>query len=112
MERLTSRYERDMSVKKKSEDSKVLTVKMNQEKQSLERNMTVRRDKKKENLTKKLLEHERYNKNSRQEICRNYVARRLFMATLIFISTWPNKHVKVFFFQKIKHIKPLAKGFY
>ena len=59
MERLTSRYERDMSVKKKSEDSKVLTVKMNQEKQSLERNMTVRRDKKKENLTKKLLEHER-----------------------------------------------------
>ena len=31
-----------------------------QEKEDLEKNMTLRRDKKKESLTRKMLEHERY----------------------------------------------------
>ncbi len=45
--------------KRKADDARVLTIRHQQEKDDLERNMTLKRDKKKESLTKKLLEHER-----------------------------------------------------
>lgn len=38
----------------------MLTLRLQREKEDLEKNLTVRRDKKKESLTRKLLEHERY----------------------------------------------------
>jgi len=45
--------------RKRPDEQKVLTIKLQQERDNLEKNMTLRRDKKKESLTKKLLEHER-----------------------------------------------------
>lgn len=60
LERLTHRFEREMQVKrKKPEDQNVLTLRHQQEKDDLEKNMTLRRDKKKESITRKMLEHER-----------------------------------------------------
>ncbi|KAL1110495.1 hypothetical protein AAG570_008023, partial [Ranatra chinensis] len=60
LERLTSRFEREMTAKKKRpEDTEVLTLKLQQERDDLEKNMTLRRERKKESLTRKLLEHER-----------------------------------------------------
>ncbi|XP_014284200.1 hillarin [Halyomorpha halys] len=60
LERLTSRFEREMiSKRKRPEDTKVLTLRLQQERDDLEKNMTLRRERKKESLTKKLLEHER-----------------------------------------------------
>ena len=60
LEKLTSRFERELATKrKKPEDQKVLTLKLQQEREDLEKNMTLRRDKKKESITRKLLEHER-----------------------------------------------------
>lgn len=61
LERLTDRFEREMVGKKKRPDEhKVLTLRLQQERDDLEKHMTLRRDKKKENLTRKMLEHERY----------------------------------------------------
>lgn len=60
LEKITSRFEREMSAKRKRpEDTKVLTLRLQQERDDLEKNMTLRRERKKESLTKKLLEHER-----------------------------------------------------
>ena len=60
LERLTSRFERELQTKKKRpEEQKVLTLRHQQEREDLEKNMTIRRDKKKESITRKLLEHER-----------------------------------------------------
>ncbi|XP_076307028.1 hillarin-like [Tachypleus tridentatus] len=62
LERLTSRYQHDMKNRRKkisTEDEKVLTVRHQQERNNLEKNMTIKLDKKKESLTKKLLEQER-----------------------------------------------------
>jgi hypothetical protein len=60
LERLTSRFEREMQMKRKRDDQNVLTLRHQQEKEDLEKNMTLRRDKKKESITRKMLEHERY----------------------------------------------------
>lgn len=61
LERLTTRFERELQTKRKRPDEhKVLTLRLQQEREDLEKNMTIRRDKKKESLTRKLLEHERY----------------------------------------------------
>lgn len=46
--------------RKRPDEQKVLTLRLQQEQEELEKNMTLRRDKKKESITKKLLEHERY----------------------------------------------------
>ncbi|KAK8738384.1 hypothetical protein OTU49_003839 [Cherax quadricarinatus] len=60
LEKLTSQFERDLATKKRSrEESKVLTVRHQKERDELEKNMTMKRDMKKENLTRKMLEHER-----------------------------------------------------
>lgn len=49
-----------MQVKrKKPEEQNVLTLRHQQEREDLEKNMTLRRDKKKESITRKMLEHER-----------------------------------------------------
>jgi len=61
LDKLTSRFERELTAKKKkADDAKVLTLRLKKERDDLEKNLTVRRDKKKESLTRKLLEHERY----------------------------------------------------
>ena len=60
LDKLTSRFERELAAKKKkADDAKVLTLRLKKERDDLEKNLTVRRDKKKESLTRKLLEHER-----------------------------------------------------
>lgn len=61
LERLTSRFQQEMQVKKRRPDSEIgaLTLRHQQERADLEKNMTLRRDKKKESLTRKMLEHER-----------------------------------------------------
>jgi hypothetical protein len=60
LERLASRFQRELQNKKKRpEEQKVLTLRHQQEREDLEKNMTIRRDKKKESITRKLLEHER-----------------------------------------------------
>lgn len=60
LEKLTSRFERELATKrKKPDEQKVLTTRLQKEREDLEKNLTVRRDKKKESLTRKLLEHER-----------------------------------------------------
>jgi len=60
LERITSRFERDLAIKKRNkEEAKLLTVKHNREKDELEKNMTIKRNKTKEGLTRKMLEHER-----------------------------------------------------
>ena len=60
LEKLTAKFEKELSRKKNKEDLKVLTVKQNKEKEEFEKNMTIKREKKKEHVTKKLLEQERY----------------------------------------------------
>lgn len=58
---LVLRFERDLATKKRTrEESKVLTVRHQKEREELEKNMTIKRDMKKENLTRKMLEHERW----------------------------------------------------
>ena len=52
LEQLSEKWER--------ERGKARTQQFQQEKEDLEKNMTLRRDKKKESLTRKMLEHERY----------------------------------------------------
>ncbi|CAG9834340.1 unnamed protein product [Diabrotica balteata] len=59
LERLTSKFEREMQIKRKREEQNTLSIRHQQEKDDLEKNMTLRRDKKKESLTRKMLEHER-----------------------------------------------------
>lgn len=60
LEKLTEKFERDVAFKKRSrEDTKVLTVRHQKEREELEKNMTIKRDIKKESLTRKMLEHER-----------------------------------------------------
>ncbi|KOB76613.1 Kyphoscoliosis peptidase, partial [Operophtera brumata] len=60
LERLTNRFQQEMQVKKRRPDSEIgaLTLRHQQERADLEKNMTLRRDKKKESLTRKMLEHE------------------------------------------------------
>jgi len=53
LEQLSARWEREKG-------GRVRTQQFQQEKEDLEKNMTLRRDKKKESLTRKMLEHERY----------------------------------------------------
>lgn len=62
LERLTNRFQQEMQVKKRRPDAEIgaLTLRHQQERADLEKNMTLRRDKKKESLTRKMLEHERY----------------------------------------------------
>lgn len=60
LEKLTSQFERDLAMKKRSrEESKVLTVRHQKDRDELEKHMTIKREAKKENLTRKMLEHER-----------------------------------------------------
>lgn len=61
LERLTNRFQQEMQVKKRRPESELgaLTLRHQQERADLEKNMTLRRDKKKESLTRKMLEHER-----------------------------------------------------
>ena len=49
-----------MALKRRTkEDTKLLTVRHQKERDELEKNMTIKRDMKKESLNKKILEHER-----------------------------------------------------
>lgn len=59
LEKLTSRFEKELSKKKNKEEARNLTLKHTQEKKEFEKNMTIRREKRKESVTRKLLEHER-----------------------------------------------------
>ncbi|XP_046388958.1 hillarin [Ischnura elegans] len=65
LERLSSRFEREMSAiggsrkKKKGTGDEEISLRLQQEREDLEKNMTLRRDRKKESITRKLLEHER-----------------------------------------------------
>ncbi|XP_076355928.1 hillarin-like [Tachypleus tridentatus] len=60
--KLTSRFQHQMNIRRKNiftDEEKVLTVRHQKERKNLEKNMTLKLDKKKESLTKKLLEQER-----------------------------------------------------
>ena len=60
LHKLTAKFEKDLQTKARSkEDQKVLTLKYAKEKDKFEKNMTLKREKKKESVTKRLLEHER-----------------------------------------------------
>ena len=60
LSKITAKFERDLQMKGKSkEDQKVLTLKYAKEKDMFEKNMTLKRERKKESVTKKLLEQER-----------------------------------------------------
>ena len=59
LEKLTSKFERELSKRKNSEDVKVLTIKHNKEKEEAKKNLTIKREKKKDNVSRKLLEQER-----------------------------------------------------
>jgi len=63
LERLTSKFQYEMSMKKakkfSSDEEKAITLRLQREKQDLEKNMTIKLDRKKESLTRKLLEQER-----------------------------------------------------
>ena len=59
LEKLTSKFERDLGSKKNSEDVKVLTIKHNKAKEEAKKNLTLKREKKKETVSRKLLEQER-----------------------------------------------------
>ena len=60
LSKITAKFERDLQMKSKNkEDQKVLTLKYAKEKDMFEKNMTMKREKKKESVTKKLLEQER-----------------------------------------------------
>lgn len=61
LQRLTHRFEKELATSKRSrEDQNILTLKHEQQKEDLEKNMTLRRSKKKESITRKILEHERF----------------------------------------------------
>lgn len=53
LEQLSVKWERERG-------GKIRTQQFQQEKEDLEKNMTLKRDKKKESITRKMLEHERY----------------------------------------------------
>ena len=60
LSKITAKFERDLQMKSRNkEDQKVLTLKYAKEKDMFEKNMTMKREKKKESVTKKLLEQER-----------------------------------------------------
>ena len=60
LEKMTSKFERELSKKATSkEDYRNLTLKHSQEKREFEKNMTIKREKKKEHVKRKLLEQER-----------------------------------------------------
>ncbi|XP_071445248.1 hillarin [Hetaerina americana] len=65
LERLSSRFEREMTAigggrkKKRGTGDEEISLRLQQEREDLEKNMTLRRDRKKESITRKLLEHER-----------------------------------------------------
>ena len=59
LEKLTSKFERELSKRKSSEDVKVLTIKHNKEKDEAKKNLTMKREKKKDTVSRKLLEQER-----------------------------------------------------
>ncbi|KAG8227362.1 hypothetical protein J437_LFUL003351 [Ladona fulva] len=65
LERLSSRFEKEMTSvgggrrKKKGLGDEEISLRLQQEREDLEKNMTLRRDRKKESITRKLLEHER-----------------------------------------------------
>lgn len=61
LQRLTHKFEKELATTRRSrEDHTVLTMKHEQQKEDLEKNMTLRRIKKKESVTRKMLEHERF----------------------------------------------------
>ena len=59
LEKLTSKFERELNKRKSSEDVKVLTIKHNKEKEEARKNLTMKREKKKDTVSRKLLEQER-----------------------------------------------------
>lgn len=59
LHRLTLKFEKEYSNKKSRDELNVLTLRHQQQKEDLEKNMTLRRTKKKESLTRKMLENER-----------------------------------------------------
>ncbi|KAL9699042.1 hypothetical protein quinque_002483 [Culex quinquefasciatus] len=60
LQRLAHKFEKEMTTSRRTrEDQSILTLKHEQQKEDLEKNMTIRKTKKKESLTRKLLEHER-----------------------------------------------------
>ena len=59
LEKLTSKFERELGKRKSSEDVKVLTIKHNKEKEEAKKNLTMKREKKKDTVSRKLLEQER-----------------------------------------------------
>lgn len=62
LEKLTSRFNYEMKAKKKrisNDEEKALTIRHQKERDDLEKNMTIKLDRKKESLTRKLLEQER-----------------------------------------------------
>lgn len=60
LQRLSHKFEKELSTQRRTrEDANVLTMRHEQQKEDLEKNMTLRKTKKKESLTRKMLEHER-----------------------------------------------------
>ncbi len=59
LEKLTSKFEKELSKKKNKEEYRNLTIKQEKEKKEFEKNMTLKREKKKEHVARKLLEQER-----------------------------------------------------
>ena len=64
LEKLTSRFQMELSTKKNrknltSDEERAFTIKLQKEKENLEKNMTIKLDRKKGSITKKLLEQER-----------------------------------------------------
>merc|ERR1712141_478555 len=54
LEKLTSKFERELGKRKSSEDVKVLTIKHNKEKEEAKKNLTMKREKKKKKKKKKI----------------------------------------------------------
>lgn len=60
LQRLTYKFEKEMTTSRRSrDDQSVLTMRHQQQKDDLEKNMTLRKTKKKESLSRKILENER-----------------------------------------------------
>ncbi len=59
LEKLTTKFEKELSKKKSKEEYRNLTIKQEKEKKEFEKHMTIKREKKKESVTRKLLEQER-----------------------------------------------------
>jgi hypothetical protein len=59
LQRLTHKYEKEFSSKRSRDEINVLTLRHQQQKDDLEKNMTLRRTKKKESISRKILEVER-----------------------------------------------------